>query len=176
MITLNEVKLYISLIYCSILRGLSALSKLLVVDVLFKHLHCTCCGSLVKLIMHFHPLFTFPASQCYGVSCCKLLCAVDICISYLQTQLLIATFADHRKLPFMAMLRNIRNMIKAGISEKHHSWVLHKLSDEVLIYSYECRCCCCCCCCCTVVVVQNGDALRVSGVLFVENHNSRLIE
>ena len=31
----------------------------------------------------------------------------------------------------MAMLRNIRNMIKAGVSEKHHSWVLHKLSDEV---------------------------------------------
>ena len=71
----------------------------------------------------------------------------------------------------MAMLRNIRNMIKAGISEKHHSWVLHKLSDEVRVYSYEC-----CCGCYTVVVVQNVDALRVSGVLFVENHNSRLIE
>ena len=50
-------------------------------------------------------------------------------------------FVDHRKLPFMAMLRNIRNMIKAGISEKHHSWVLQKLSDEVFI-SYICYCCC----------------------------------
>lgn len=30
----------------------------------------------------------------------------------------------------MAMLRNIRNMIKVGISEKHHRWVLKKLQDE----------------------------------------------
>ncbi|XP_067949967.1 telomerase protein component 1-like [Watersipora subatra] len=37
---------------------------------------------------------------------------------------------DHRKLPFMAMLRNIRNMLKAGISEKHHQWVIGKLTDE----------------------------------------------
>jgi len=29
------------------------------------------------------------------------------------------------------MLRNIRNMIKAGVSAKHHSWVWHKLMDEV---------------------------------------------
>ena len=27
---------------------------------------------------------------------------------------------DHKKLPYMAMLRNLRNMIKAGISERHH--------------------------------------------------------
>jgi len=53
---------------------------------------------------------------------------------------------DHRKLPFMAMLRNLRNVIKAGISEKHHSWVLNKLSDEVRISS------CCCCYYCSVVV------------------------
>jgi len=52
-------------------------------------------------------------------------------------------FVDHRKLPFMAMLRNIRNMIKAGISEKHHSWILQKLSDEVFILD---NCCCWCCC------------------------------
>ncbi|CAF0781386.1 unnamed protein product [Adineta steineri] len=37
---------------------------------------------------------------------------------------------DNKKLPFMAMLRNLRNMIKAGIDEKHHQWVLKKLSDE----------------------------------------------
>lgn len=37
---------------------------------------------------------------------------------------------DHKKLPFMAMLRNIRNMLKAGISEKHHQWVISKLTDE----------------------------------------------
>ena len=30
----------------------------------------------------------------------------------------------------MAMLRNIRNMIQAGISGKHHQWVLKKLTDE----------------------------------------------
>ncbi|ELU05341.1 hypothetical protein CAPTEDRAFT_193037 [Capitella teleta] len=37
---------------------------------------------------------------------------------------------DHKKLPFMAMLRNLRNMIKAGISTKHHNLVLRKLTDE----------------------------------------------
>ncbi|CAF1363498.1 unnamed protein product, partial [Adineta steineri] len=37
---------------------------------------------------------------------------------------------DNKKLPFMAMLRNLRNMIKAGVDEKHHQWVLKKLSDE----------------------------------------------
>jgi telomerase protein component 1 len=45
--------------------------------------------------------------------------------------LLIVSFTDKRKLPFMAMLRNLRNMINAGISKKHHGWVLKKLSDEV---------------------------------------------
>ncbi|KAI8493689.1 Telomerase protein component 1 [Branchiostoma belcheri] len=37
---------------------------------------------------------------------------------------------DHKKLPFMAMLRNLRNMLTAGISPKHHGWVLRKLTDE----------------------------------------------
>ncbi|XP_039262627.2 telomerase protein component 1-like [Styela clava] len=37
---------------------------------------------------------------------------------------------DHKKLPFMAMLRNIRNMIKAGISEKHHIQVIKILTNE----------------------------------------------
>lgn len=37
---------------------------------------------------------------------------------------------DHKKLPFMAMLRNLRNLIIAGISQKHHQWVLNKLRDE----------------------------------------------
>ena len=37
---------------------------------------------------------------------------------------------DHRKLPYMAMLRNIRNLIKAGISDKHHNLVIKKISDE----------------------------------------------
>jgi len=45
-------------------------------------------------------------------------------------------FVDHHKLPFMAMLRNIRNMIKAGVSAKHHSWVLRKLMDEVCAFVY----------------------------------------
>eukprot|EP00106_Octopus_bimaculoides_P017702 XP_014785144.1 PREDICTED: telomerase protein component 1-like [Octopus bimaculoides] len=37
---------------------------------------------------------------------------------------------DHRKLPYMAMLRNIRNLITAEISSKHTRLVLQKLSDE----------------------------------------------
>ncbi|XP_012935535.1 telomerase protein component 1 [Aplysia californica] len=37
---------------------------------------------------------------------------------------------DHKKLPFMAMLRNLRNLIKAGISPKHHNFVLRRLSDQ----------------------------------------------
>ncbi len=37
---------------------------------------------------------------------------------------------DHKKLPFMAMLRNIRNLILAQVSPKHHQWVMRKLNDE----------------------------------------------
>ena len=37
---------------------------------------------------------------------------------------------DHNKLPFMAMLRNLRNLIIAKVSEKHHRWVLSRLNDE----------------------------------------------
>jgi telomerase protein component 1 len=37
---------------------------------------------------------------------------------------------DNKKLPYMAMLRNLRNMIKSGISNKHHDWVIKKLQDE----------------------------------------------
>ncbi len=52
--------------------------------------------------------------------------------------MLYLLFPDHKKLPFMAMLRNLRNMIKAGISDKHHSWVLKKLTDQgSVIYSRQ---------------------------------------
>lgn len=45
---------------------------------------------------------------------------------------------DNKKLPYMAMLRNLRNMIKCGISEKHHQWVIKKLQDEgAVIYSKQ---------------------------------------
>ncbi|GFO40942.1 telomerase protein component 1, partial [Plakobranchus ocellatus] len=37
---------------------------------------------------------------------------------------------DHKKLPFMAMLRNLRNLIKSGISMKHHNSILHRLCDQ----------------------------------------------
>ncbi|XP_033107315.1 telomerase protein component 1-like [Anneissia japonica] len=37
---------------------------------------------------------------------------------------------DHKKLPFMAMLRNLRNMIQSGISEIHHNWVIKKLTNQ----------------------------------------------
>eukprot|EP00794_Sanderia_malayensis_P012166 gene12166-13421_t len=42
---------------------------------------------------------------------------------------------DHRKLPFMAMLRNLRNMIQTGISYKHHNMVIKKLTDEKSVIS-----------------------------------------
>lgn len=37
---------------------------------------------------------------------------------------------DHKKLPFMAMLRNLRNLILTGVSPKHHRWAQNKLSNE----------------------------------------------
>ena len=37
---------------------------------------------------------------------------------------------DHRKLPYMAMLRNLRNLIKSGVSARHHDTVVKKLQDE----------------------------------------------
>mmetsp|Transcript_17840 Transcript_17840/g.53578 ORF Transcript_17840/g.53578 Transcript_17840/m.53578 type:complete len:805 (+) Transcript_17840:292-2706(+) len=37
---------------------------------------------------------------------------------------------DHRKLPFMAMLRNLRNLILTGISQRHHRWVMSRLTNE----------------------------------------------
>lgn len=37
---------------------------------------------------------------------------------------------DHNKLPFMAMLRNLRNLINAGVSPKHHQWAIRKLNEE----------------------------------------------
>ena len=36
---------------------------------------------------------------------------------------------DRRKLPFMAMLRNVKNMIVAGISEAHHDKVVRNLTN-----------------------------------------------
>jgi telomerase protein component 1 len=38
--------------------------------------------------------------------------------------------ADAKKLPFMAMLRNLRNLIKTGVSDAHHKLVLRRLRDE----------------------------------------------
>jgi telomerase protein component 1 len=40
---------------------------------------------------------------------------------------------EHKKLPFMAMLRNIRNLIFAGVHPKYHKWVMNKLTNEVTI-------------------------------------------
>ncbi|XP_069507845.1 telomerase protein component 1 isoform X2 [Ambystoma mexicanum] len=37
---------------------------------------------------------------------------------------------DSKKLPFMAMLRNLRNLVKAGISAKHHKKVISRLSNK----------------------------------------------
>ncbi|XP_051989952.1 telomerase protein component 1 isoform X1 [Xyrauchen texanus] len=40
---------------------------------------------------------------------------------------------DRRSLPFMAMLRNLRNMITVGISEKHHCKILNRLTSKVAV-------------------------------------------
>lgn len=40
---------------------------------------------------------------------------------------------EHKKLPFMAMMRNIRNMILCGIKPRYHKWVQNKLMDEQTI-------------------------------------------
>ncbi|KAF4117538.1 hypothetical protein G5714_002091 [Onychostoma macrolepis] len=37
---------------------------------------------------------------------------------------------DGKSLPFMAMLRNLRNMISVGISEKHHTKILNRLTTK----------------------------------------------
>ncbi|XP_078056692.1 telomerase protein component 1-like, partial [Mustelus asterias] len=37
---------------------------------------------------------------------------------------------DNQKLPFMAMLRNLRNLIAAGISSQHHKRILDRLTDK----------------------------------------------
>ena len=39
--------------------------------------------------------------------------------------------ADNKSLPFMAMLRNLRNMITQGISEPHHKQILDRLTNQV---------------------------------------------
>eukprot|EP01124_Arcella_intermedia_P006950 TRINITY_DN1421_c0_g1_i1.p1 TRINITY_DN1421_c0_g1~~TRINITY_DN1421_c0_g1_i1.p1 ORF type:complete len:2329 (+),score=518.76 TRINITY_DN1421_c0_g1_i1:65-7051(+) len=40
---------------------------------------------------------------------------------------------EHKKLPFMAMLRNIRNLIYSGVHPRYHKWVQNKLSNAVTI-------------------------------------------
>lgn len=37
---------------------------------------------------------------------------------------------EHKKLPFMAMLRNLRNLIYTGVLPRYHRWVQNKLSSE----------------------------------------------
>ncbi|KYQ91006.1 WD40 repeat-containing protein [Tieghemostelium lacteum] len=37
---------------------------------------------------------------------------------------------DHNKLPFTAMLRNLRNMMICGIQPSYHKWILNKLTSE----------------------------------------------
>jgi len=42
---------------------------------------------------------------------------------------------DHKKLPFMAMLRNLRNIIITGVSSAHHEVIITRLTDEKSIAS-----------------------------------------
>lgn len=36
---------------------------------------------------------------------------------------------DHKKLPYMATLRNLRNLLKANISPEHHEKVIRYLTS-----------------------------------------------
>eukprot|EP00698_Gefionella_okellyi_P008948 TRINITY_DN2245_c0_g1_i1.p1 TRINITY_DN2245_c0_g1~~TRINITY_DN2245_c0_g1_i1.p1 ORF type:complete len:734 (+),score=227.50 TRINITY_DN2245_c0_g1_i1:129-2330(+) len=40
------------------------------------------------------------------------------------------TLLDHRKVPFMATLRNIRNLLMTGVSPKHHARVIARFENE----------------------------------------------
>lgn len=40
---------------------------------------------------------------------------------------------DSGKLPFMAMLRNLCNLLRTGISARHHELVLQRLQHEVSV-------------------------------------------
>jgi len=40
---------------------------------------------------------------------------------------------EHKKLPFMAMLRNLRNLIYAGVHPRYHKWAQNKLSNAQTI-------------------------------------------
>jgi len=42
---------------------------------------------------------------------------------------------DHKKLPFLALLRNLRNFIVTGISPKHHELIISRLTNENAIVS-----------------------------------------
>jgi len=37
---------------------------------------------------------------------------------------------EHKKLPFMAMIRNLRNLIYTGVHPRYHRWVQNKLSNQ----------------------------------------------
>jgi hypothetical protein len=41
---------------------------------------------------------------------------------------------EHKKLPFMAMLRNLRNLIYTGVHPRYHKWVCGKLSNKVRFF------------------------------------------
>jgi len=40
---------------------------------------------------------------------------------------------EHKKLPFMAMLRNLRNLIYSGVHPRYHKWAQNKLSNPQTI-------------------------------------------
>lgn len=55
---------------------------------------------------------------------------VDRCVTGSVLHKVTHRIADEKKLPFMAMLRNLRNLIKTGVSDAHHKLVLRRLRDE----------------------------------------------
>ena len=40
------------------------------------------------------------------------------------------TLIDHNKLPFMAMLRNLRNLLLTGVHARYHRWAMDRLRNE----------------------------------------------
>lgn len=47
------------------------------------------------------------------------------------------TLIDHNKLPFMAMLRNLRNLVKTGVDQKYHEWAFKQLTNPESILNLE---------------------------------------
>ena len=110
-------------LWCSLCNGFS-----LSVLVYFMLKFNVKCFTFEKAVLHRRKCTNLCVPACYKKE-------VSHTMPYLFLQTTVSLFSimttDHRKLPFMAMLRNLRNLIKAGISDKHHNAVIRRLTDQV---------------------------------------------